>query len=488
VSLFSSSWFYWAVSVAVGLPLAIIVLTELHHALIRRRSHLARQVSLLRNYVVPLGALLVLLVEARQVPAHDTSVRILTTVFGFLVLVLLVSGLNATVIQNAPEESWRKRLPVIFLDVARFALIGVGLAVILSYIWGVRIGGLFTALGVSSVVIGLMLQNSVGQVVSGLFMLFEQPFRIGDWLDTATEQGRIVEVNWRAVHIETDTGLRITPNSVLATTSFTNLSRPPGAHKLAITTTFSTADPPDKVCALLSRLASALPQPKTGVTPTSMSLGGGQYCTTIGMKSAADDRAAQATFLRWLWYAARRESLHLDGDEDKFSTTDRVANALRTVVAQALRLSHTDQQSLVPYARIVRYGAEEIMEYEGQVPEGITFLVAGRVLLTATAEDGSVVPVSTLSEGSFLGVTALTRQPNPGGAYALAEVTALEIDREHLEQMVMSKPMVLQDLGRHIDERQDKVLQATRRGRNLGEADGQEPAVSPDRLTPDTVG
>jgi len=128
------------------------------------------------------------------------------------------------------------------------------------------------------------------------------------------------------------------------------------------------------------------------------------------------------------------------------------------------------------------------MEYEGQVPEGITFLVAGRVLLTATAEDGSVVPVSTLSEGSFLGVTALTRQPNPGGAYALAEVTALEIDREHLEQMVMSKPMVLQDLGRHIDERQDKVLQATRRGRNLGEADGQEPAVSPDRLTPDTVG
>jgi len=67
-------------------------------------------------------------------------------------------------------------------------------------------------------------------------------------------------------------------------------------------------------------------------------------------------------------------------------------------------------------------------------------------------------------------------------------VTALEIDREHLEQMVMSKPMVLQDLGRHIDERQDKVLQATRQGRNLGEADGQEPAVSPDPLTPDTVG
>ena len=488
MNLFSSSWFYWALGVAVGLPLAIILLTELQHALIRRRSHLARQVSLLRNYVLPLGALLVLLVEARQVPAHDTSVRILTTVFGFLVLVLLVSGLNATVIQYAPEGSWRKRLPVIFLDVARFALIGVGLAVILSYIWGVRIGGLFTAFGVTSVVIGLMLQNSVGQVVSGLFMLFEQPFQIGDWLDTPAVRGRIVEVNWRAVHIETDTGLRITPNSVLATTSFTNLSRPPGAHKLAITTTFSTADPPDQVCALLSRVAGALPQLKTGVRPTSVSLAGGQYCTTIGVKSAADDTAAQATFLRWLWYAARRESLHLDGAEDEFSTAERVEDALRTVVAPALRLSHTDQQSLLPYARILRYGAEEIVEYDGQVPEGMAFLVAGRVRLTGTAEDGSVLPVSTLSEGSFLGVTALTRQPNPGGAYAMAEVTALEIAREHLEQLVMNKPMLLQDLGRLIDERQNKVLQATRRERNSGEVDGQERAASPSHMTPDTRG
>ena len=449
MNLFSSSWFYWALGVAVGLPLAIILLTELQHALIRRRSHLARQVSLLRNYVLPLGALLVLLVEARQVPAHDTSVRILTTVFGFLVLVLLVSGLNATVIQYAPEGSWRKRLPVIFLDVARFALIGAGLAVILSYIWGVR---------------------------------------IGDWLDTPAVRGRIVEVNWRAVHIETDTGLRITPNSVLATTSFTNLSRPPGAHKLAITTTFSTADPPDQVCALLSRVAGALPQLKTGVTPTSVSLGGGQYCTTIGVKSAADDAAAQATFLRWLWYAARRESLHLDGTEDQFSTAERVEDALRTVVAPALRLSHTDQQSLIPYARILRYGAEEIVEHDGQVPEGMAFLVAGRVRLTGTAEDGSVVPVSTLSEGAFLGVTALTRQPNPGGAYAMAEVTALEIAREHLEQLLMNKPMLLQDLGRLIDERQNKVLQATRRERNSGEVDGQERAASPSHMTPDTRG
>lgn len=465
MNLFHASWFYWAIGIAIGFPVGLILLTELHRALVRRNSHLARQVSLLRNYLLPLGALLLLLVKASQVPAGEGAVRILTTLFGFMVLVLLLSALNATVFEGAPEDSWRKRLPAIFLDVARFALIGVGLTLMLSYIWGVRVGGLFTALGVTSVVIGLMLQNSVGQIVSGLFMLFEQPFQINDWLDTGTARGRVVEVNWRAVHIDTGSGMRIMPNSMLASTSFLNLSRPTGAYDCAITTKFAVADSPDKVCAMLTRVAGALPHLKPGVAPTTVALGGAAYRTTITLISPADADAAEATFLRWIWYAARRARLRLDGADDNFSTKQRVEKALRTVVAPALRLSHTDQQSLVSYAKIVRYGADEMLEYAGQVSPGMTFLIAGRVRLTATTEDGTVVPVSTLDEGSFLGATALTRQPNLAGAYALDEVTALQIDREHLEHLVMRKPLLLQDLGRLIDERQSKVRQAARHDR-----------------------
>lgn len=465
MNVLSTPWFYWAVAIAIGLPVGLIILTELHNSLVRRKSHLARQVGLLRNYLLPLGALLLLLVKASQIPAGDGTVRILTTLFGFLVLVLLLSALNATVFQSAPEDSWRKRLPTIFLDVARFALIGVGLAMILSYVWGVRVGGIFTALGVTSVVIGLMLQNSVGQIVSGLFMLFEQPFRIDDWLDTPTARGRVVEVNWRAVHIETGTGLRITPNSMLATTSFTNWSRPGGSHKCTITTKFAAADAPNQVCAMLTRIAGGLPQLKPGTIPETVALGGGEYRTTVRLRSPADDGAAQATFLPWVWYAARREELHLDESDDEFSTTERVWDALRTVVGPELRLSLTEQQSLVPYARVVRYGADEIVQHAGVVPKGMAFIIAGSVRLTATAEDGSVVPIGTLNQGAFLGLTALTRQPNPAGAVALEEMTALEIDREHLEHVVMNKPMLLQELGRLIDERQSKAQRVTGRER-----------------------
>jgi small-conductance mechanosensitive channel len=449
-------WLYWAIGLAIGLPLLLISLTEWHHFLVRRRSALARPVNLLRSYLVPLAALLVLLVEVARVPAHFDSVRVLATVLGFVVLLLVLSGLNATVFEGAPESSWRKRVPAIFRDVTRFLLIAIGLALILSYVWGVRVGGLFTALGVTSVVIGLMLQNSVGQIVSGLFMLFEQPFRIGDWLDTPTARGRIVEANWRAVHIQTGDGLQITPNSVLAATSFTNMSRPPGAHKLSISTTFSLADPPDLVRLVLVRVASALPQRKTDVVPTSTVTGSGEYEVSIALKSPADDGAAKATFLRWIWYAARRERLHLDDVSDDFSTPARVQVAMRDVVAPALRLSLTDQQSLIPHARMVRYGADEIVQDAGEVPTAMTFLIKGSIRRTTTNDDGSVVPLSLLEEGSFLGLSSLTRQPSLAGAYALEEVTALEIDREHIEDLVLRTPLLLQELGRIIEDRRSE--------------------------------
>ncbi len=134
------SWFYWAVGVAIGLPIGLVILTEVRAALARRGSVLTRPVGLVRNYLLPLAALLLLLVKATEVSAEATPVRIVSTVFGLVVLILLLSGLNATLFQGAPEGSWRKRIPSIFLDVARFALIAIGVGLMFSFIWGADVG------------------------------------------------------------------------------------------------------------------------------------------------------------------------------------------------------------------------------------------------------------------------------------------------------------------------------------------------------------
>lgn len=458
-SVLDAPWFYWAVGVAVGFPIALVMLTELQNALRRRNSALARPVHLVRNYILPLGALLILLVQAIQVSGEATGVRIVATVFGFVVLVLLLSGLNATLFQGAPEGSWRKRIPSIFLDVARFALIAIGIGLILAYIWGAHIGGLFTALGISSIVLGLTLQNSVGQIISGLLVLFEQPFQLGDWIETPTARGRVLEVNWRATHIDTGSGLLIMPNSALAAASFTNFSRPPGTHSLVITTLFSLDDPPDDVCGMLKGVAGTLPQLRPDAVPSSRLAGGLEYKTVIPLRTPADDVIARSTFLRWVWYASRRAGLHLDEAEDEFATPERLEASMR-IIAPTLRLSHDDQQELLPYARLTRYGTGETIQFAGQIPRRMTFVVNGRIRLSVAADDGSLIPVRVLEKGDFIGQTALTREPVRADATALEEVTVLQVEREHVEELVARKPLLLQDIGRAIEERRASLRRA----------------------------
>ena len=122
-SFLGAPWFYWSVGIAIGLPLALIGLTEWQHTLRRRHSALIGPVSLLRNYLLPLGALLMAMIGATQMPAGSTPVRIVGTLVAVVVLILMLSGIRASVFSSAPVDSWRRRMPAIFLDVIRFVLI-----------------------------------------------------------------------------------------------------------------------------------------------------------------------------------------------------------------------------------------------------------------------------------------------------------------------------------------------------------------------------
>jgi small-conductance mechanosensitive channel len=451
ITVLDEPWFYWAVGVAAGLPFGLVVLTEAHQALSRRGSPLARPIGLIRSYLLPLGALLALLVEANQVSPETTTVRIVATLFGFAILVVLLSGFNVTIFQGAPEGSWRRRMPSIFLEVARFVLIAVGVAMIFSRVWGANVGGIFTALGIGSIVLGLTLQNSIGQIISGLFVLFEQPFQLGDWIETPAARGRVVEVNWRATHINTFGKLLVMPNSELATMSFTNLSRPSGGHWIFVDTVFAFRDPPDQVCRLLTQAAGMLPQCRTDEPPDTVPSGGATYTTLIPLTSPNDAFRTKVTFLRWIWYASRRAGLHLDFATDDFATPERVDESLR-IVAPILRLNDADREQLRAHIRITRYGAGEAIQLPGEVPERMTFLLSGRVGWTIADADGSIIPVRTLEEGEFLGQGALTREPVRSAAHALEETTVLQIEREYLADLVHRKPLLLHDIAYTIEE------------------------------------
>ena len=452
-------WFWPALAVVVGLPLVLIVLTELATSLARRGSPGVKVVRLLRNYIVPTAAILLLLSQLRYLHVDVTWTRVVATVLGFLIILALLSGLNLVLFSSAEKGSWRARLPSIFVDIARLIVIVVCLALLFTWVWDADVGGLFTALGVSSIVIGLALQNAAGSVVSGLLLLFEQPFQLGDWLDAGDVRGRVVEVNWRAVHIDTGSGIRIIPTANLAGSAFTNLSA--GRNFTATTTvTFATDDAPQQVLALLRRVASDLPDQMPDMYASAVLVGTSTYTVTIPVRSPADGENVIALFLVWLWYAARRARLHLDGDlTDDYITPERISAAV-LAVAPTIQISGEDAAAIQPRVFLERYGAGELLQKAGIVPDGLRIIVEGSVSLEAPLQDGGRLPIVRLGRRDMLGMSSITREPVSTSAVAITDATVLVLPIALLDELVATRPSLAREIGRALDNRSRQAKEA----------------------------
>ncbi len=474
-SLWQQPWFWPVLAVVLGLPVLLIVLTEIASTLQRRGNPGARVVRLLRTYVVPTAAVSILVAQVTiAVDSEDfTWTRVAATAFGFLVIVAVLNAVNLALFTNAEKGSWRDRLPSIFVDIGRIVLIAIGLAVLFSTVWGTDVAGLFTALGVTSIVLGLALQGAIGSVVSGLLLLFEQPFRLGDWLDAGGVRGRVVQVNWRAVHIDTGNGIQITPNASLAGSSFTNLSRGDGSYTVTAPVAFTTDDPPAEVVALLQRVASGLPELWPGTTPVAVPLGGAAYEVSYEVRGPAQEGSSLATLRSWLWYASRRAGLGLDGDTtDAFVTPERIEQAV-AAVAPTLQVTADDVPALVPSVRLERYAAGEVVLPIGVVPEALRFVLSGAVALWVPTPGDAVLPVSRVERGDFVGQTVLTRQPTTTRAVAVSEVAVLVVPGDTLDALVRVRPRLARELGEVIDRRGAAAREVAEASGEAGGPQGQ---------------
>ncbi|MFN4000731.1 mechanosensitive ion channel family protein [Microcella sp.] len=458
--IWGESWFWPSIAVIVGLPIVLLVLGELYEALAQRGNPAARVVRLVRNYVAPVAALLVLVAQAGGAEIDASWSRIIATVLGFLVIVVLINGLNVALFVTARKGSWRERLPSIFVDVGRFLVIVVAIAVLFSWVWSADIGGLFTALGIGSIVIGLALQSAVGSVLSGLLLLFEQPFELGDHLEVGDVRGRVVEVNWRSVHIRTIGGVVIVPNSELAGASFSNLSRKEGPYSACAMVQFATEDPPEAVIRVMTRVAADLPMIVEGATPSADAFAAGSYEITIPVATPSDEYGALSEFRRRLWYAARRAGLHLDRDYYVEYDTIEQRRAMLTRFCSALYCSPDELQQHAERVRVERYVAGEKLQHIGEVPDGIRLIDSGATLMVVEAAGGVRVPVTELTRDEVVGLTSLTRQGINAAVYATTEVTVLAVPVDVLDRLVAERPELARDFGREIDNRRALVSAA----------------------------
>ncbi|MEO5667036.1 MAG: mechanosensitive ion channel family protein [Bdellovibrionota bacterium] len=118
---------------------------------------------------------------------------------------------------------------------------------LLSELFGIRLAPLLATSAVFSLVLGLALQDTLGNLFSGVALQLERPFGIGDWVEVqlAAQKwtGQIQEINWRATLLLgfSDELISI-PNRTMAQSQvliFTHSQKPPRRNQ-AFTFTFNT--------------------------------------------------------------------------------------------------------------------------------------------------------------------------------------------------------------------------------------------------------
>ena len=140
-----------------------------------------------------------------------------------------------------------------YLGMGLASLIGISAA-------GLDLSNLALVAGALSLGVGFGLQNIVSNFVSGLILLVERPFKVGDWVVTGTTEGFVRRISVRATEIETFQRQTImVPNSLFINASVGNWTHKNKLGRSDIPVTVSYDSAPRQVMDTLLQIAAAHP-------------------------------------------------------------------------------------------------------------------------------------------------------------------------------------------------------------------------------------
>src|SRR5205814_4159185 len=109
-----------------------------------------------------------------------------------------------------------------------------------------------TTSAVGAVVAGLALQDTLGNLVAGLAIQVEKPFRLGHWIRLGEWEGEVAEITWRAVKVRTRDGNQvIIPNGELSKSALVNYSEPASPTRIHVEVGAAYEHPPSAVKAAI---------------------------------------------------------------------------------------------------------------------------------------------------------------------------------------------------------------------------------------------
>ncbi|HEX8775791.1 MAG TPA: mechanosensitive ion channel family protein [Pyrinomonadaceae bacterium] len=346
---------------------------------------------------------------------------------------------------------------IVFTILSKIFITGVDLTTVLAT---------STAFGL---IIGLALQETLGNLFAGASLHADKPFQVGDVITVGQHTGVVESVTWRAVKIRTFTNHIVLISNSNASKEYIQVF--PRDNLNARLVFFNTvySNLPARAIHVVREAVRDVPNVSPRMTPIvrikNLGDNGVDYEVKYWLEDYAKYNDTDALIRQRIWYAFQREGLGLD-----------FAFPTRTVLMQQVeqnseppddhavfeRLSAvpifrplTDEETATLSEATVCHGFApgELVIRAGAQGSSMFVVHRGRVDVQV-ADNGRPRTVATLNEGDFFGEMALfTGEPRTANVVAKEETEVLEIGHLAIKRLFETNPALVEALSRTIAER-----------------------------------
>lgn len=465
----------WAIVLILGFPLLIIILGELSHRFQRQGKAIASTLNIVRNLVLPVFVLMLLLQHILLVDKNSNLMKGVQTFFWVCLIHGALSLFNTILFEQADSDTWRSRVPKLLIDISRLFLIIVGMGIVLAKVWNADLAGLAAALGVSSIVIALALQDTLGSVMSGIALLFERPFNVGDWLKVGDLVGQVIDINWRAVRLQTlEKEMVIIPHKVISAEIVRNFSQPLRLHAERFSIGFSYQDPPNLAKKLLKNTALSTEGILTNPEPQVFTLSYDDSAINYEVKFYIEDYAnleeIRDTFVSRIWYVAQRHNLtipfpirtlyHYNGPTSQAQTiSNKVAQSIQSIPSFVpLDRESNNLQTFATGIVLQHFGKREYVVRQGDLGEALYIIVSGAAQMLIKNNDGEEEEVLLLKVGEFFGEMALfSGEPSSISIRAVEDMEVMTLSSAIVNLMIERQPSFAREIGQILENRRRAI-------------------------------
>jgi CRP-like cAMP-binding protein len=340
-----------------------------------------------------------------------------------------------------------------------------------------------TTSAVGAVVIGFALQDTLGNMFSGLAIQVEKPFRVGHWITVGPYEGIVSEITWRATKLRNKAGnLVILPNSFISKEAITNYSEPSAPTRLEVDVGVSYDVPPNQVKAALAEALGNAPLALTTPAPDLLVADFGAsaviYRVRFWINDFARDTAARDQVRSAIYYSLRRHGYEIpfpmqieiprqDVSERASDRIERLGEMLKAIDLFA-PLTGEERAELAARADERLFGQGETIVRQGDAGHSMFVISRGRVRVV----EASGRELAVFAEGGYFGeMSMLTGQPRSASVEAIDECQVVVLTAASLREVALVNPDVVMRISTVVATRQADL------DRQKAEAAAERPGV-----------